>query len=149
MTISLYLAANGVAGGVAAALYDRLLARTTRHLLVAVALLLWILAFTAAVGASSAVTAVPAVVAFGLGQGLVFPSAFAWIKALAPADKQGQFSSYLASAGWTGQFVSPVVFGPLVPRFGVQGVFAAMAVLAAASAVAFGVALVWTGTGDW
>jgi len=60
---------------------------------------------------------------------LVFPSAFGWIEALAPVDRQGQFSSYLASAGYTGQFVSPVVFGPLVPVFGVRGVFAAAALV--------------------
>ena len=68
-------------------------------------------------------------VGFGLGLGLVFPSAFGWIEALAPVDRQGQFSSYLASAGYTGQFVSPVLFGPLVPAFGVRGVFGAAAVL--------------------
>ncbi len=130
--ISLYLSANGLAGGITAAGYDRLLDRTTRLRLVGTALLLWSLGFASATLATSALTAVPAVVAFGLGLGVVFPSAFSWIEALAPADKQGQFSSYLASAGYTGQFISPVVFGPLIPHFGVRGVFGAAALAALA-----------------
>ena len=133
--IGLYLAANGLAGGVSAALSDRLLARSSRHALVGAALALWVGSFLSAVVADSALTAVPAVVGFGLGLGLVFPTAFGWIEALAPVDRQGQFSSYLASAGYTGQFLSPVVLGPLIPLFGVRGVFGAAAV---ASAVGLG-----------
>lgn len=141
LSISLYLSANGLAGGVSAAIYDRLVARTSRHVLVATALVLWIVAFTGATLADSALTAVPTVVAFGLGQGLVFPSAFAWIEALAPVDRQGQFSSYLASAGYMGQFLSPVLFGLLVPPFGVRGVFGAAAVMATLGALVLGTAL--------
>lgn len=136
VSISLYLAANGLAGGISAALSDRLLARRSRHALVVAALALWVGSFLSAVVAESALTAVPAVVGFGLGLGLVFPTAFGWIEALAPVDRQGQFSSYLASAGYTGQFLSPVVLGPLVPLFGVRGVFGA-------AAVASAVGLVW------
>jgi len=131
--VGLYLAANGGAGGVSAAVYDRLVARTSRHVLVAAAFVLWIVAFAGATVARSPLTAIPSVVAFGLGLGLVFPSSFAWVEALAPVDRQGQFSSYLASAGYTGQFLSPVLFGPLVPRFGVRGVFGAAAVVAVAA----------------
>jgi ACDE family multidrug resistance protein len=140
-SISLYLAANGFAGGVSAALYDRFVKRTTRHVLVAAAFALWIAGFGVATVADSTAGAVPPVVAFGLGLGLVFPSAFAWIEALAPIERQGQFSSYLASAGYTGQFLSPVLFGPLVPLFGVRGVFGAAAAVAVAAALALGVGL--------
>jgi MFS family permease len=141
LSISLYLAANGLAGGISAAVYDRLIARTSRHRLVLVALVLWVIAFASATVAQSALTAVPSVVAFGLGLGLVFPSAFGWIEALAPVDRQGQFSSYLASAGYTGQFLSPVVFGPLVPLFGIRGVFGAAAVVTTGGLLALGAAL--------
>lgn len=139
LSISLYLSANGAAGGVSALLYDRLVSRTSRHTLVGGALLLWTVAFGAASIVESPLAAVFPVVAFGSGIGLVFPSAFAWIEALAPVDRQGQFSSYLASSGYLGQFLSPVLFGPLVPLFGVQSVFAAAAVAVAVSAAAFGI----------
>jgi len=139
-SISLYLAANGLAGGVSAAVYDRLIVRTSRPVLVAAALVLWTVAFAGATLVDSPLSAVPSVVGFGLGLGLVFPSAFGWIEALAPVDRQGQFSSYLASAGYTGQFIAPVAFGPLVPVFGVQGVFGAAALLAVGSLLVVGVA---------
>jgi MFS family permease len=141
LSISLYLAANGLAGGISAALYGRLVARVSRHWLVVIALALWVAAFAAATAAQSALTAIPAVVGFGLGLGLVFPSAFGWIEALAPVDRQGQFSSYLASAGYTGQFLSPVVFGPLIPLFGVRGVFGASTAAAAVGLVVLGATL--------
>jgi predicted MFS family arabinose efflux permease len=139
--ISLYLAANGGAGGISAAVYDRLVARTSRHVLVAVAFGLWIVAFAGATVATSALAAIPSVVAFGLGLGLVFPSSFAWIEGLAPTGRQGQFSSYLVSAGYTGQFLSPILFGPLVPVFGVRGVFGAGALAAVAGLLALGAGL--------
>ncbi|WP_336346072.1 MFS transporter [Halalkalicoccus ordinarius] len=141
LSISLYLSANGVAGGISAAIYDRLVARTSRHVLVAIALLLWVGAFIGATLANSALTAVPTVVAFGLGQGLVFPSSFAWIEALAPTDRQGQFSSYLASSGYTGQFLSPVLFGLVVPLFGIRGVFGVAALMVILGALILGAAL--------
>lgn len=128
--ISLYLATNGLAGGISAAVYDRLIVRTRRIFLIAAAFGLWIVAFTSAILVESAVSAVPAVLTFGLGLGLVFPSVFAWIEQLAPADRKGQFSSYLASAGYTGQFLAPVLFGPVIPLFGIRGVFGVAAVIA-------------------
>ncbi|MFB6084008.1 MAG: MFS transporter [Halorientalis sp.] len=141
LSISLYLAANGTAGGVSAALYDRLARRASRHELVLAAFALWLGAFAVATVAGSPLAAVPPVVGFGLGLGLVFPSAFSWVETLAPADRQGQFSSYLASAGYVGQFLAPVVFGPLVPVFGVRGVFGAAAVVAGGGLLALTVAL--------
>jgi ACDE family multidrug resistance protein len=142
-SISLYLAANGAAGGLSAVAYDRLKRRVGAHALVLAALGLWGLAFALAVVADSALLAVPPVVCFGLGLGMVFPSAFAWVESLAPADRQGQYSSYVASFGYIGQFLSPVLFGPLVPLVGVRGVFGAAAAVAVAGALSLGGTLLW------
>ena len=139
--ISLYLAANGVAGGVAAAVYDRLVRRVDRSALVFAALCLWVVGFGVAGVAETAVESVLPVVLAGFGIGLVFPSTFAWVEAFAPLDRQGQFSSYVASFGYTGQFLSPLLFGPLVPVVGLRGVFGAAAAVAAVGALALGV---WT-----
>jgi len=137
--ISLYLAANGAAGGLSAAVYDRLARRVDRSILVLAAFGLWLVGFGLATVVDTAVEAIVPVVLFGLGVGLVFPSAFAWVEAFAPIDRQGQFSSYVASFGYTGQFLSPVVFGPLVPLVGVRGVFGAAAIVAAVGGVGLGV----------
>lgn len=128
--VGLYLAANGAAGGVSAALYDRLVARADRLSLVLVAAVLWVGGFAAATVVETPLAAGVPVVVFGLGLGLVFPSAFAWIEALAPPDRQGSLSSYVASAGYLGQFASPLVFGAVLPLAGIRGVFLAAAAVA-------------------
>ncbi len=126
--ISLYLAASGAAGGISGALYGRLVIRATRMRLVTIAFLLWSVAFSMITLIDTPVAAAPPVFLFGLGIGLVFPSTFAWVEALAPQDRQGQFSSYIASFGYTGQFLSPLIFGPLVGILGVRGAFGAAGV---------------------
>ncbi|MDS0474496.1 MFS transporter [Natrinema sp. 1APR25-10V2] len=138
LEISLYLAANGAAGGISAVAYDRLVSRVDRSALVFTALGLWIAGFGLATAVGTAVGAALPVVLFGLGLGLVFPSTFAWVEAFAPPDRQGQFSSYLASVGYTGQFLSPVAFGLAVPLAGVRGVFFAAATVAGVGAVGLG-----------
>ena len=133
--ISLYLAANGAAGGVTAVAYDRLRSRVSRLTLVGVAVGLWTIGFASVSLITTAGSALLPVVLFGAGIGLVFPSAFAWVERFAPPTKQGQFSAYLASVGYTGQFLAPVLFGPLVPGLGVAGVFAVGAAVAAVGVV--------------
>ena len=136
--ISLYLAANGLAGGLAAAAYGRIVGRISRSTLVLAALCLWLVAFAVAVVVDTALGSVVPVVLFGLGVGIVFPSTFAWVETLAPPDRQGQFSSYVASFGYTGQFLSPLLFGPLLPFVGVRGVFGVAAAVAGVGAVGLG-----------
>jgi len=133
--ISLYLAANGAAGGVTAVAYDRLRSRASRLTLVGIAVGLWTIGFGSVSLITTAGSALLPVVLFGAGIGLVFPSAFAWVEQFAPSAKQGQFSAYLASVGYTGQFLAPVVFGPLVPGLGIAGVFAVGAAVAAVGVV--------------
>ncbi|RZV10570.1 putative MFS family arabinose efflux permease [Natrinema hispanicum] len=138
LQISLYLAANGAAGGLSAITYDRLLRYVDRSALVLAALVLWAVGFGIATTVGTPMGAVIPVVLFGLGVGLVFPSTFAWVEAFAPAARQGQFSSYIASFGYTGQFLSPVLFGALVPFAGVRGVFVAAGVVAGLAAIGLG-----------
>ncbi|WP_136601615.1 MFS transporter [Salinigranum halophilum] len=139
LAISLYLAANGAAGGVAAVGYDRLVDRAARSTLVLVALVCWTVGFALAAVVETRAGAVVPVILLGLGVGLVFPSTFAWVERFAPAEQTGQFSSYIASFGYTGQFLSPLLFGPLVPLVGVRGVFGAAAGVAGVGALGLGV----------
>ncbi len=137
--IGLYLSANGIAGGISAILYDRLKRRFGAITLVLVAFVLWFAAFGLAVTVRTPAAAFAPVILFGLGLGVVFPSAFAWVETLAPTEKQGQFGSYVAMAGYVGQFLAPVVFGPFVAPFGIRGVFAAAGATAAVGFVALAV----------
>jgi MFS family permease len=128
LVISLYLSAMGTAGGVSAYYYDRIKRRLDYRRLTLVALGLWTVGFAVATAASSRAVALAPVVLFGLGQGLVFPTVLLWVEDLVPADRQGQFSSYVATFGYVGQFLAPVVFGPIASTFGVRAVFATAAV---------------------
>ena len=141
--ISLYLAANGAAGGVTAVAYDRLLKRSSRLTLVGIAVGLWTVGFAGVSAVTTAGGALLPVILFGAGIGLVFPSAFAWVEQFAPASKQGQFSAYLASVGYTGQFLAPVLFGPLVPAVGVAGTFAVGAAVAAIGGLVVVITTYW------
>lgn len=136
--IGLYLTINGIAGGVSGTLYDRLKSQVDAHRLVLVAFILWTIAFGTAASVRSPIGLVVPVILFGFGVGLVFPSAFIWIEALAPKQLQGQFSSYLAMAGYIGQFVSPILFGVFVSPFGIRGVFVAAALLTSIGMVTLG-----------
>ncbi|MFB6110318.1 MAG: MFS transporter [Halodesulfurarchaeum sp.] len=129
ISISLYLSAMGVSGGVSAFFYDRIKRRFTHQQLAVVAFALWSVGFGLATVVSSSLTAAAPVMLFGLGQGLVFPTVLLWIEELVPPDRQGQFSSYVAMLGYLGQFLSPVVFGPIASRFGPSGVFGGAFVL--------------------
>jgi ACDE family multidrug resistance protein len=135
LAISLYLAAMGAAGAVSAYHYDRIERRFDYRRLVLAALSLWTMGFGVATVAASRVVALAPVVLFGLGQGLVFPTVLLWVEELVPADRQGQFSSYVAMVGYVGQFLAPVAFGPVADAFGVRAVFATAAVGAGAALV--------------
>jgi MFS family permease len=141
LSVGLYLAANGAASAVAAASYDRLVGRFGRHRLVLAAFGLWVAGFGVAAAVGGPLAAGGPVLALGVGTGLVFPSAFAWVEALSPPDRQGSLASYIASAGYLGQFLSPLAFGLVVPVAGVRGVFAAAALAAGLGGVVLGVGL--------
>lgn len=142
--VGLYLTVNGVAGGVSGTLYEKLKLRVDAHHLVLVAFALWTIAFGIAATVRSAVGLGVPVALFGFGIGLVFPSAFVWIEALAPSALRGQFSSYLAMAGYIGQFVSPLLFGVFVSPFGIRGVFGTAALITSIAMAALGVAILTT-----
>lgn len=129
IVISLYLSVLGLSGGVSAALYDRIRRRFDYRELAGIAFGLWTVAFPLATVASSPAFAVVPMVLYGLGQGLVFPTVLLWVEELVPRSYQGRFSSYVAMAGYVGQFLSPVLFGPVVAAFGVRAVFASAAVV--------------------
>ncbi len=137
--ISLYLSALGIAGGLSAYFYDRIKRRFDYRQLTAAALLLWFVGFSFAAAATSPILEILPVVLFGLGQGLVFPTVLLWVEELIPADRQGQFSSYVAIAGYVGQFLSPILFGVIADPFGVRTVFVTAAAFAGVVLVVAGI----------
>lgn len=59
----------------------------------------------------------------GFGGGLLMTNVTAWMLSRSHQNRRVKSSGYLTSALFLGQFVSPIVFHPLVTRFGVQDFF--------------------------
>ncbi|WP_338741502.1 MFS transporter [Haloplanus salilacus] len=140
--ISLYLSALGIAGGASAYVYDRLTRRFDHRRLTLGALGAWTVGLAVATVVTTATAALVPVVLFGLGQGVVFPTVLLWVEELVPPGRQGQFSSYVAMVGYLGQFLAPVVFGPVADAVGVRAVFAVAAVGVAGGLVGVGARVV-------
>ena len=62
-------------------------------------------------------------VLFGIGQGMVFPAVMVWVGEIVPISFRGRIISYLITFGVIGQFLSPVLFAPVVLLLGFNGVF--------------------------
>ena len=60
---------------------------------------------------------------FGIAQGTLMPSIMVWTGLAVPASFRGRITSYLGTFGFIGQFLSPIIFRPLVLIRGPQSVF--------------------------
>jgi len=94
---------------------------------------LTIMAFTCWIAAFTLLSLTPNILlwelglaALGLGQGLALPTVNAWVASLAPPPLRGRAISGLCSAAYLGQFLSPLLYGPLLSPMGFQGLFAAV-----------------------
>ena len=68
---------------------------------------------------------------FGIGQGSVIPAVNVWAGELVPASFRGRITSYLATFGYVGQFLSPIVFNPVALTLSVNSVFWVAAIVCA------------------
>jgi MFS transporter, ACDE family, multidrug resistance protein len=129
--IGLFITAMTASGGVTALIYGRIRSRFSYPIIVALAVLLWMLAFTTLSWAPHSGIIATAVALFGVSQGLIMPTVMVWIGAVVPATFRGRFSSYLGTFGFVGQFLSPILFAPVLVSFGFKGVFLAGASIGA------------------
>lgn len=59
----------------------------------------------------------------GMAFGLLLVNTNAWFLSQVPASKRGKASGILTSSFFLGQFASPLLFEPIVVRYGIQGLF--------------------------
>jgi predicted MFS family arabinose efflux permease len=74
---------------------------------------------------------------FGLGFGLVTPSLYSILANLAPANLQSSILATGIGAGFLGQFVSPLVLGPILSAAGLEDVFYSCAGIVMALGLSF------------
>jgi len=71
-----------------------------------------------------------AAVFFGAGFGIVLPTLYSTLASLAPSDLRSSVLAAGTGAGFLGQFLSPIVLGPVLGYGGLEGVFYAAATIA-------------------
>jgi MFS family permease/predicted transcriptional regulator len=54
---------------------------------------------------------------------ILLPTVMVWIRDIVPPAFRGRFSSYLGTFGFIGQFLSPILFAPILIMAGLKGVF--------------------------
>jgi len=116
-------------------LYAALRRRASYASLLSGTVALWTLAFaTLALARDPALLALAAA-AFGLGSGLTLPAAGVLLGELAPEGLRGQANAYLGTATFLGQFVSPLVLGPLAGATSLPATYGLVAGVLVASLV--------------
>ena len=121
--IGMFLTAMTGSAGVTAFIYGKIRSRFSYPTIVLTAVAIWSVAFTIISQASDIRIIAAAIALFGVSQGLILPTVMVWIGDIVPSSFRGRFSSYLGTFGFIGQFLSPILFAPILIMVGLKGVF--------------------------
>lgn len=121
--ISLFIATMAVSGGVTSLMYGKIKERLSYKTIILIALALWAVGFSSISQAFSVLPIAASVAVIGIGQGMLLPAIMVWVGEKVPASFRGRIVSYMGTFGFIGQFLSPVIFGPVMLLSGVNGVF--------------------------
>ena len=121
--IGLFIAAMTGSAGATAFVYGGIRSRLSYLTIVMIAVALWSAALVSISQASSTLIIALSVALFGVSHGLVLPTVMVWIGEAVPLSFRGRFSSYLGTFGFIGQFLSPIIFMPILILAGLKGVF--------------------------
>jgi MFS family permease len=121
--IGLFLTAMTGAAGATAFIYGKIRSRFSRPAIVMTAVVIWSAAFTIISQASDYRFIAVSIALFGVSQGLILPTVMVWIGDVVPLSFRGRFSAYLGTFGFIGQFLSPILFAPILIMVGLPGVF--------------------------
>ncbi|MFE7335758.1 MFS transporter [Streptomyces griseus] len=131
LLVALYTMTTSLSGSVAGLCYAKARARLGYPSLLRTAAAAWVLALlvAATVGQAAPLLAAPAL--FGAGMGIAVPALTVLIGENAPPDGRARATSLSGSAAFTGQFLSPLLFGPLAAATSIRTAFLVAAALAA------------------
>jgi len=121
--IGLFITAMTASAGVVSLVYGNIRSRLSYRWIVLLSVTLWTAAFLFLSLATKSGAVILSVALFGVSQGLIMPTVMVWIGDAVPASYRGRFSSYLGSFGFIGQFLSPILFAPVLILAGLKGVF--------------------------
>lgn len=121
--IGLFISTTALSAGLTSLMYGKIKEKMSYKTIVVTALALWAVGFTTISQMSNSWIIGPSIALFGIGQGMVLPTAMVWVGESVPMSFRGRISSYLATFGYVGQFLSPIIFGPVVLSLGLNSVF--------------------------
>ncbi|MER8236272.1 MFS transporter [Streptomyces sp. NPDC094049] len=112
--IALITTSTSVGGSLIGLFYAKMKARLGYVNLLRLATVAWALAFLLIGLSGQWIFLTVAAFVFGLGSGVVVPALAMMIGESAPVAKRGQAMSLSGTANFTGQFVAPLVLGPVI-----------------------------------
>ncbi len=107
--------------------YGRIKSRLSYKMIFLLAFALWTVGFTLISQSSTSLPILGSLVLFGIGQGMILPTVPLWVGEVVPASYRGRFSSYIGTFGFIGQFLSPIIFAPVLMLLGLNGIFLVVA----------------------
>lgn len=112
--IALITVSTSVGGSLIGLFYAKMKARLGYVNLLRVATVAWALSFLLIGVSGQWIFLTLAAFVFGLGSGVVVPALAMMIGETAPAAQRGQAMSLSGTANFTGQFVAPLILGPVI-----------------------------------
>lgn len=125
--IGLFIAAMTFSAGLTSFNYSRIKSKLSYKMIFLLTLALWAVGFVTISKISMILLILFSLALFGVGQGMIFPTIPLWIAELVPVSFRGRFSSYIGTSGFIGQFLSPIIFAPVLILLGLKGVFLVVA----------------------
>ncbi|MGW0466470.1 MFS transporter [Streptomyces sp. NPDC003027] len=129
--VSLYTVVMMAAMSLVGLVYAKLRAAAGYPALLRTAALTWVVSFVLLGTVDQPWLLLVAPMLFGLGQGIAFPALTVLVGEAAPAERRGQATSLSGTANFAGQFVSPLLLGPVVAATSLTTGFLAAAALSA------------------
>lgn len=121
--ISLFVSTMALAAGLTSLIYGRIKSRLSYKMIVLIVLALWTVGFITISQWASGLVIAASVVLFGIGLGMLVPGLMIWVGETVAISFRGRVVSYLIAFGFIGQFLSPVIMGPVSSSLGLDGVF--------------------------
>jgi MFS family permease len=145
--IGLYFGVLGLAGGTVGLLYRRIRSDRSYGLMVIISLVLWNVSFFTTFISRTPTAVAVGLALFGAGFGIMTPTVMVWVGDIGPPTHRGTISSYLGTFGYLAQFLSPILFAPVLRIGQPRDVFLAAGLICAVFCLVF-VSMVTGRTGD-
>lgn len=121
--VSIFLAAQGLSGGISAALYSKIRSHLNYKSIAILSLVSWSIGYLTIFLLKSPWLFLLSVFFTGIGQGTMIPTVMLWLDKKVKPEYRGRFTSILGTTGFLGQFMSPIIFGLIADMWNINSLF--------------------------